>query len=381
MFVLVISNGYPTEKYKGLGIFELDQAKALVNAGCRVIFAAVDVRSIRRWRKWGLEHHENEGVHAYVLNIPLGRIPSALLKEITSLGLNILCKTIFKEHGKPDILHAHFTDMGYAAAKLKKVANVPLVITEHSSLINRPKIEKKLFNIASYAYKQADTVIAVSPALSNVIEKNFHIKPIYVPNIFDINLFSFNPKVIEGKFNFISTGNLIYGKRMDLTIEAFYKAFRDCTNVTLTIFGDGIEKKRLEAQIVNYKLQNRVFLKGMCKRETIAEKFKDSDCFVLASQSETFGVAYIEALACGIPVIATKCGGPEEFVHENNGRLVAIDDLEELADAMSFMYKFNSKYNRQRIAEETKELFSPKTVSKQLIEIYKTITNVESRYL
>ena len=318
MYVLIISRGYPTKKYNLNGIFEFDQAKALAKAGIKVVFAAVDVRSIRRWRKWGIEYHKSDGVHVYTINIPAGRVPQSWKFTLSYMGLNILYKLILKEFGKPDILHAHFTDIGYIASKLKKQINVPLVITEHSSSIIKHVIEKQLFNTAANAYRQADAVLAVSPALADAIEKNFHIKPLYVPNIVDTDIFSYVPLGANRAFNFVSVGNLIDRKRMDLAIEAFYKVFRDFAHLTLTIFGEGDERPNLEGLIKKYRLENRVVLMGGCSRESIAEKLKECNCFVLASRAETFGVAYIEALACGVPVIATKCGGPEEFVHEGN---------------------------------------------------------------
>ena len=71
MFVLVVSRGYPSEKYPLHGIFEFDQAKALAKAGCKVIFACVDLRSLRRWRKWGYERLIKVGVVIYAINISL----------------------------------------------------------------------------------------------------------------------------------------------------------------------------------------------------------------------------------------------------------------------------------------------------------------------
>ena len=64
-----------------------------------------------------------------------------------------------------------------------------------------------------------------------------------------------------------------------------------------------------------------------------------ADIFVLASRKETFGIVYVEAMAKGLPVIATKCGGPEEFVNKENGILVPVDNVEELSKAMLLMYK------------------------------------------
>jgi len=379
MYIMIISRGFPTNKYKMNGIFEFDQAKALAKAGCKVVFAAIDVRSIRRWRKWGIERHLIDGVNVYVINIPGGRLPKAILHKVIGIGLRILYKHILKEIGKPDILHAHFTDVGYASLPLKHQINVPLIITEHSSLINAPVIEKQLIKTATVAYEQADAIIAVSPALANAIKAKLNVKALYVPNIVDTDLFSYTKRGVSNTFDFVSIGNLNYGKRMDLTIEAFYIAFRDFQDVTLTIFGEGHERVALEGIIKKYSLENRVYLMGMCSREVIKEKLGNSDCFVLASRSETFGVAYIEALASGVPIIATKCGGPEVFVHEENGCMIPVDDMDELVRAMKYMYKNIMTFDRKKISAEIKLEFSPECVSKKILKVYEEVMGLSSK--
>ncbi|MGH4120738.1 glycosyltransferase [Clostridium sp.] len=373
MYVIIISRGYPTNKYKMNGIFEWDQARALAKAGCKVVFAAVDVRSIRRWRKWGLKRDEIQGVNVYVMNLPCGRLPKVIVNKVMSIGLRILYKLILKELGKPDVLHAHFAEVGYVASILKQQINVPLVITEHSSLINKPIIDKRLINIATQAYLEADAVVAVSPSLVNAIKDKFNIKASYIPNVVDTDIFTYTQREDCMPFNFVSTGNLIITKRMDLTIEAFYSAFQDFPQVTLTIFGEGNERTKLEEIIKKYQLESRVVLRGICSREVISEKLKNSDCFVLASRSETFGVSYIEALATGVPVIATKCGGPETFVHEGNGILIVVDDFDSLVGAMKYMYKNSKIFDREKISDQIKSEFSPEQVSIKLIETYEEV--------
>lgn len=373
MYVLFVTMGYPTLRYVGHGIFEFDQAKALTNLGCKVIYASIDVRSIRRWRKWGYERKNIDGIDIYGINIPLGRVPQKLRDKVSILALNYLYNKIIKEQGKPDILHAHFTDLGYISTVLKEKTSIPLIVTEHSSLINKDNIEKNLYKKAFETYKKANVLITVSSALSERIEKNFNVKSVCIPNVVDTEIFNYSRKLTHEKFNFISTGNLIYLKRMDLTIDAFNKAFSGNKDVTLTIFGEGPEKNKLQELINEYRLKDRVFLKGMCQRSMIADQFKSSDCFVLASQTETFGVAYIEALATGVPVIATKCGGPEGFINKNNGIMIEVDDVAGLVDAMKYMYKNIKNYNRSQISQTTRALFSPKSVGNRLVEVYKDI--------
>ena len=373
MKVLIISRGYPTGKYPLNGIFEFDQAKALANLGHKVIFASVDMRSIRRIRKWGIEKIKKEGIEIYGINLPIGRVPKSILSFFTVYGLKKLYTIIEEEQGKPDIMHSHFTGISYAATKLKEINNVPLVMTEHSSLINKVDIDKELFKIARITYKGVDKIITVSPTLKRRIEDKFNIKSNYIPNIVDLDIFKYEVKNRNGKFNIVSTGNLIDVKRMDLTIQSFYEAFSNNTNATLTIFGHGPNRKMLEILIEKYKLNERVKLMGQCTRNEIAKKLKETDLFVLASQSETFGVAYLEALAMGIPVIATKCGGPESFVNDNNGILIDVNSRKQLVNAMKFMYENIDNYDKEAISNHTKQMFSAEAVGELILNEYNEV--------
>jgi L-malate glycosyltransferase len=375
MYVLFITMGYPTDKYITNGIFEFDQAKALSKLGCKVIYAFVDVRSLRRRRKFGFERNNIDGIDIYGINIPLGRVPQKFLDCASVIGLKYIYKKILMEQGKPDIMHAHFINLGYIASILKRKVNIPLVITEHSSLINKSNIGGELFKKAYMSYRSADALIAVSPALANKIEENFNIKSIYIPNIVDTKLFNYSLLSSHEKFNFVSTGNLIYTKRMDLTIDAFRTAFLNKREVTLTIFGEGPERVKLQEMIDKYNLNDRVVLKGMCSRKVIAEQLNKSDCFVLASKTETFGVAYIEALSMGIPVIATKCGGPETFVNEINGKLVLVDDKKALVDALIYMYNNIDKFDNKAISEDIDRKFSQSEIASKLIKVYGKLIN------
>lgn len=95
---------------------------------------ALDLRSVRRVRKWGFSSFERDGVQVRVLSIPLGNIPKKIFYPIGEWGLKMLYRRAVREFGRPDVLHAHFTDYAYLAAELKKQEHVPLVVTEHSSL-------------------------------------------------------------------------------------------------------------------------------------------------------------------------------------------------------------------------------------------------------
>lgn len=387
MLTFILSRGIPTEQYPTNGVFEFDQACALQEAGCQVVFLALDLRSARRVRRWGFQSFTRNGVAVRVLSVPLGNLPKKIFYPIGSWALQKLYARAVKEFGKPDVLHAHFTDYGYLAAKLKETEQVPLVLTEHSSLVNQDKLPSDIEQAAKLAFARADKLIAVSPALAEKMREHSHRSVLWIPDMVDTELFAYTgeheqmrtlweeTELEGGEFSFLSCGNLRKVKRMDVLIQAFARAFRDCPKVHLTICGQGEEEGNLRKLIYDLKMENRIELAGIRPREEIAQRLQQADCFVLASVSETFGVSYLEALSCGVPVIATRCGGPECFVNEHNGLMVEPDDVEGLASAMLTMYCNGGSYNCAAIAQEVRNHYSSQAVAARLMEQYEQLTH------
>jgi L-malate glycosyltransferase len=373
MHILILARGYPSEKYLRNGIFEYDQAKALAGQGHKVVFAAVDSRSIRRWRKWGFESLEREGLYIEVINIPCGRVLDWFRSYIEKWALKVLYKRVVKVYGKPDIVHAHFFGVGYLAAELKINEELPLVLTEHSSFISDDQMKPFLRKKAEIAYENADVVVAVSPFLQQVLKDKFALETIYVPNLIDTELFCIETKEEDEIFRFVSTANLIETKRIDLLIKAFALAFKADPATELTIFGEGERRAYLETLIKELDMKEQIALMGDCPRELIAAQLKKCDCFVLPSKRETFGLAYLEALACGVPVIATRCGGPEHFIGEDNGILVPVDDQVSLQEAMIYMKNYIDDYDREMISQAIKQEFSAESVAGKIITVYESL--------
>lgn len=98
-----------------------------------------------------------------------------------------------------------------------------------------------------------------------------------------------------------------------------------------------------------------------------------SSVYVLSSRSENFATACMEALSAGVPAIMTKCGGPEDFVDESNAVLVGVDNVDEMANAMRYMYTNIDQYDAASISKNIKEKYSPKAIGEQLSSIYQKI--------
>ena len=374
MYILIVARGYPSFRYKLNGLFEYDQARALARAGHKVVYAAVDLRSIRHPRKWGRESFSKDGVCVEAMNLPAGRIAPHFLHEINKKALLRLYRGIEKKFGRPDVVHAHFIRMSYAALELCEKENLPLVGTEHFSAFNQEDISARIRNWGRYTYPRLDRVIAVSSHLATSLQEKFLIDPLVIPNVVDTEVFSLDKEgdrnEEEGTFTFISTGRLSEEKRMDWLILAFHEAFDEKEQMRLVIFGDGPQKERLKKKIVDLGEKDRIFLRGVAERQEIAEKMKKSQAFVLASRGETFGLAYIEALAAGLPVIASRCGGPEDFIHEQNGIILKEDTPRALKEALFDMANNIGRYDREAISREVSDKFSSGAIAAQLGEVY-----------
>ena len=375
MRVFVISKGMPTEQYPLNGIFEFDQAKALARSGAEVAMLVIDFRSGSYKRKYGFSEYETEGVRVFELSLPLGLYRRAL-PLLRYLLIKVYKKAV-KACGQPDIIHAQFYSIGAIAAVLKKRYKVPFVITEHSSKLNTDlqNISQLDLNLAKSAYQCADKLIAVSHALAANLKNNFQVEATVIPNIVDVSQFQYVERTPKDDFTFISVGNLVKIKGFDQLLEAFAEAFKADNAVKLSIVGDGPELENLQNTVTRLNLNGKVSLLRTISRNRIKSFYQEGNAFVLASHSETFGVVFIEAMATGLPVIATSCGGPNDIVTENAGYLIPVDDRQALVSALQAMRNNAYNFNSLEISRNCIEKYSPETVGRQIIEAYASVSD------
>ena len=375
MKILIAASGFDSPRKHEVNIFALDQAKALRDAGHDVRFAAVDTRSIRHSRPWGCYRYTLDGIPVYYASVPCGALPLGLPELAGRLAASGICRAIAKDGWKPDIVHAHFLGVAAIAAPVCREKNLPLVITEHTSALNAPDPGKALVKTMRKTYPLADALLAVSSLLAGSIYRHTGAKAVVVPNIIDTQSFSVvkEDNVPGEPFRFVASGFLIERKGYDLLLRAAGDLRRRGYALALTVFGDGPEREALEKLAESEGVRDCVDFRGQCTRGELGEAYPQMDAFVLASRRETFGVVYIEAMAAGLPVIATRCGGPEDFVTEENGILIPVDDAAALTDAMEHMMLHRREYDSASIAADIRRKFAPETIAARLTEIYTAV--------
>ncbi len=370
MNILIVSHGLPDEKYLLNGIFAYDQAKAIRKIGYEVTFISIDFRSIRRWRHWGITLGVKDEIRWCSCDFPLGRLPSKYHRYFAKLFLQVAYKKLFKDY-KPSLIHSHFSE--YESAFLSKQEGIPLVITEHSSSINTSFVSEDIVTNKKLSYAQASQLISVSSALSINIKLNTGFESIIVPNIIDTTIFEKCQKKAHSGFRLVTTSNLILLKRTFRIIEALHSIPYE--DIYLDVIGGGSEMSNLRSIVDKYDLTSRVVFHGIISRNRIAKIYEKCDCFIMVSSSETFGVCYAEALSASLPVIATKCGGPEDFVDDRCGVMVEVDNQEQINASVLYMYEHYNDYDPYYLKKKVKDFFSAESVSNQLNSIYLNIIN------
>jgi len=383
MHILIIPSTYPTKENQARGIFYRDQAQALQRADHQVgVLVAPQIRPKHHLLKMRslsdfqarIEIFDDSKVITYqsiLWNRLLFQFHNAYAKVMEKSIISMFLDYCEK-FGTPDIIHAHTSLYGgFLGTLLKEKADLPLVLTEHSSAFIANNIKKIQTPYAKRALQSSDRVCAVSTALAQSIIK---FKPTIDVSVLGniVNTSFFAPPQEQPPFLpfiFSSIGFLTKNKNYELLIHAFYRAFYS-QNVLLRIAGDGEQRVILENLVKNLGLQSQVQFLGQLNRDDVKDLIQTSHVIVSTSWVETFGVTLIEALSCGKPIISTRSGGPEDFINEKNGLLVPVGDEVALANAMIQMRDGWLNYDSKAIRAQCNENYSEKAIVGQLEALY-----------
>lgn len=264
-----------------------------------------------------------------------------------SLSLWPLIRYLIAE--RPDAVISALRTCNIIAAIARKISSVPtrLVISEHSNFklrMSGPQWRPYfLYKIMRFAYRMADEVVAVSEGVARELEEGLHLKKgsvlkIYNPVLTKTMLAALADRQDTFRYKrgsppvILSVGRLVKEKDFPTLIRAF-EIVKKSQDARLLILGEGNMRACLEEMIIERRLADHVDMPGF-----VTDPFsymKSSSVFVISSELEAFGNVLVEAMACGIPVVATATSGPVEILEGGKwGRIVPIGKEEELADAI-----------------------------------------------
>jgi glycosyltransferase involved in cell wall biosynthesis len=282
-----------------------------------------------------------------------------------------------------DFIDAHYVyPDGVAASHLARRLRVPVVITARGSDVNVLPSFAWVRRQIRGALRRADAVIGVSGALARAMqelgapdERTF-----VIPNGIDRDRFHYaDPLQARQSLNLfsdetllLSVGNLNELKGHRLIIEAVAHLRQRGVRVSLHLFGDGPQRQALEALVQERGLQRVVTLHGNVPNERLARWYQAASLFVLASSREGWPNVLNEALACGLPVVATNVGGVPEIVTDGaNGILTEERSVEALESAIE--RGLQHRWDRVDLASQAARR-DWSDVADQLVTIYAKIT-------
>lgn len=374
--ICVCTSTYPIGGSYG-GVFIKDQCKMLQSAGFDVcvLFAnpQCDFSILNNDRKTSLIYQDD--IKVYISNYfsYASTYTFRVLKSGIIDSFDLLYHRYIQENGKPDLFICNFSfPTGIGVLELSKKYQIPYVVVEHSSLLLNPRKKPWLNSTLSKIFLNSARVICVSRELSVGIKKRIplNIDIDIIPNTID-SIFNYKERVEKNEFVFLSVGSLRKIKNHDLLIKSFALAFKN-ENVSLTIVGDGPQKKALETLITKLGMESQIYLTGSLNRFELLEKYIKCDCFVLLSKKETFGIAFREAMAVGRPVVSSNNGGILYGWDEKFGIITDSTDIKCISEVLKLIrnsYSFDLQY----ISENSCRLFSQESIKEQYSDIINSL--------
>lgn len=387
MNIIIIPAFFQTKKNPTLGSFFWNQALALKRAGHKVTLFYSDTYSVKCAKDYITYKEEvtsqKEGIMIYRRRFfcPLKHGIEGY-REIFAKGILQLYEKYCMEVGRPDIIHAHCCVWaGYAAMRLSQKISVPYVITEHATLfeLHKDQIRGANDSYIRQTFANAAKVICVSRAFAKLISEYRNFNDIEViGNVVDFTQFKLCACESHQEMRFLTvcymnTNDQLKKKGIDILLKAWKDFSAKYSTAKLFIGGGGQAAQKAIEWCREYNILNSVSFLGSLNRDQVVSYMQQCDCFVLPSRYETFGVVYVEAMACGKPVIAVANGGPDDFVKDFNGMLIAPNDVAGLQYALEQMYGKYKKYNSDMIRTFVQNRFSEQAISQQLEQTYQQI--------
>lgn len=385
--ILIIPSWYPPDG----GYFFKEHSESVAGLGYQVDVLVKRLVGIRKLISLGISalkasKKKDEGGLRVFRSVYL-KIPGNEERNIRGWSNSVLKSfALYQEqHGKPDLILAHsVTWAGYASSLIHKRFGVPYLVVEHRSFFvwSTAKARKmvKPFYLPYFeeAYRNCQTVVPVSASLMPGLT---HLMPWIadkakiIPNMIREDMFLPPEKERStDPFVFFWAGRLEHVKGIDVLLQSVKLLKQEIkSDFRLRLAGKGSLRDELETLSEDLGIGNEVSFLGRISREEMQKEMQEANCFVLPTRYEAFGVVLIEAMASGLPVIATRSGGPDSIITPENGLLVDVENAGQLAKAMEQMINSYKSYSASKIRSQTIAKFGQEAVMKRYQDCFREI--------
>ena len=383
MKVLWLTSWYPNKFNPFDGDFIQRHAKAVSAYSAITVIHVVQYGSQIEVLRKKVEIKESENLKEYIIYFSFKRTGIPLLDKIIYNGKYYLTysrfiRNYFKEAGLPDLVHVHVPmKSGVIAKWIKRKWRIPYIISEHSSAYYT-LIPDNYFNRSTYyrhtvrgIFKHAAKVTTVSKVLGKRLQEIFTLSSCSViHNVVDKNIFF--PGINKSPvFRFFHASTMDHPKNVEgiLNVLARLKTQRGNWECMLA----GWETPQLRQMAASLGLNEMIKWTGVLSHEQVAKEMQYAHALVLFSRYENFPCVIVEALCCGLPVIATNVGGIPEAVDESNGLLIPSENEAALLEAMIQMIDNYNSFNRLEIAKKAGNKYNCSVIGKQFYNLYRQL--------
>lgn len=378
LHVLVIPTWYPKGRDALIGIYHKTFCKVLAETGkAKVNMLYVDrvgVKQLPQYPFMKKEYEEAcEGYTMYARRmLSRAKISFKWQTRAYAKAMEKAFLSYVEKEGKPDILHAHVAvPAGYGAALIGKKYGIPVLLTEHAF---SPWAKPESQEFARFVAKNAK-ITTVSTFLQNMLREKYDTDSEILPNVVDTSVFE-KPRALlnDGVYRLLTISALRYGKFVDVTIKAL-RLLRDRGEIgkfEFTVIGDGQTEDVYKQAAIDLEMTDCVKFVGRKTPAEAAEYLTHADALVIASDFETFGIPALEALAAGVPVVCTRCYGPETFLNDTCAEMCEFRNPEDLARAIKAMYERKGTFDEDALRSVAKA-FGSEAIANRAFALYEEL--------
>lgn len=368
MKILIIANSFPKPNNRNMGSYIFSQAKSLISAGEEVIVVSPTIfvpkalrfinKKIEGYSKIPSKYMLN-GIEVYYPKITIYNNKLSLKDRLPNLIYYIYKKQIIKlvkmllKENNIDLIYCHGPLLeGRFGIDMKKEFKIPVVIIEHSITNIKNSIKRK--QNYERILNECDRFITVSKVQKKVIVDNFIVNKCIDVVLNGFELSKINVEYTTNKNNKLKliTVAFLEERKGYFTLLKALKKFKQYGNRDFIhiIIGDGSQREKIKDMINEYDLEENCIMMGILSHDKVIKEMLNSDIFVLPSYNESFGIVYLEAMNCKLPIIGTMNEGISDIIVDGeNGLLINQGDVDELEKKIELLANDDKK--RKKIGE------------------------------
>lgn len=382
--IAIVSHSYPTIADPSYGIFIKREAALIRKFAEPILFIPKVFSTPLNRQYYRTKNLVEDGIQKEefkYISFPSKYFPSVITKSLSTQLLKKL-----KRHN-PSLVHLHWLYPQGLTASLLKRNELKVVITIHGGDWYSNIDNEVMFPLIQKSLTKTDSIVCVGEKLKQHILQRFPEftqKTHHIPHAIDTTRFIPTNSKTElrnslnwsaNKLHLLCVANFHIYKGVDLLVKSMPKV-HNLEYIHLHLVAPRREKEmslEIKRIINEKKLQNHISLYGALKEAELIRFMQAADLFVLPSLKEGFGIVCAEAIACGVPVLSTASGGPEEILSEETGLLVPPGDVDVLAKGINLLLENRNQFHPEEMHASISQRYGEDLKTKRLKKLYSSL--------